>query len=1349
MKRIGLVACMTAVALLGLAPWQPAAATFKVLTDHRGSAELAGGSRTLLFESYTSVTELPGSGWPVFGAVASITEFGEPWITVPAAPIHVDGTWRIETIQLVAFGEEWVTGGAAGGPRGAQLLFYADNGGLPGDLLLEAPPLIIEGQMLEYVVSIAGLEVTNDTVWVALVRDIGFGEDTRLAWAQSTTTGSMAKSVNAGQTWDQLGSPFSAVALPAMKIMGEVIPDPPADNLFANYQTLAELPGNGYSVFGRHTCLEIYEQGWEGTGVAIQVTIPRLTTWVPSEIIIPGFNQTWVTGEPADPELVKVNIYADLNGVPDRLLASAQGLQVGNLTEGSVQFTQAVPLTGTVWFAVMPTTELTKMGWAQSTSAGRIAKSINNGGTWNEMGSPFEATQPAIAIRGKSVPGTILYRNFVTATELPGNGYPILGADACASLLSQNWAGTCVALKLEIPRGSTWIPSGLDLVSFNESWVTGDPAPADAMTMRILGDASGLPDPANVLFEQSGLSAAEFTEYAVDVAGSLALKGNVWLSFCPETPDGSIGWAKATSSGTIAKSISMGATWNEMTSPVVAELPALSITGREVQGDILYSNYETLEQLPGNGYAAFGATACQTIFEQPWPGTGVAVKVTVPRGQNWLIDKITVGAFNASWVTGEAALPDAFQCSIYGDNSGVPDPEQLLASLPAGRIEGFAEVNLTLPEMTEFRGSFWIALLPVGLEAKVGWAQTTSSGNVAKSITNGQTWNEMGSPFSAAEPAITITGRQVNGNVLYTNYTTSYDLPGNGYPVFGADAVTEVFGEVWEGTAVAMKIQVPTDTSWLLDSLSLPLFESSWVTGEPHPLVEIAQVRLYGDLDGVPNPARLLFTTTDVRVDSFNEVTVNLANAPAMKEGFWIALAPTLPTTKMAWAQTADAVGTVAKSITNCASWNDLGSPFIAALPAMTLTGREVSGNVLFHNYTDFDSLVGNGYPVLGGQACWELLQQEWPATAVACKVDAGINGWTPESIQIAAFNSSWVTGDPSVEEFAQILVVGDNAGVPNPDLVYAISDVLIGREGEAGAPLTMTTTLSGAFWVVLAPGNHDARIGFAASNQTGAVAKSITAGQTWNEMGSPFMISQPALMLKGQEVPCTHHGDVNFDGSYTAGDAQSAFYMALGFLDPTFAEACAADCNNDGSITAGDAQIIFGAALGMMSCFDPIGPIEPQMSMTAMPLLRSNSAAALEPQLSDTLFLETGAACPGEQMIVAVVIENHDSAIDAFTIDVSYDPDSLKFSDCDQGELVPEIGWVMFDCQVVSPGVVRVAGFTVNDGITTGKLGSLFDLNFTVIDRECVDRATSGLAILRIQDALSGFVVIDNAESW
>ncbi len=66
---------------------------------------------------------------------------------------------------------------------------------------------------------------------------------------------------------------------------------------------------------------------------------------------------------------------------------------------------------------------------------------------------------------------------------------------------------------------------------------------------------------------------------------------------------------------------------------------------------------------------------------------------------------------------------------------------------------------------------------------------------------------------------------------------------------------------------------------------------------------------------------------------------------------------------------------------------------------------------------------------------------------------------------------------------------------------------------------------------------------------------------------------------------PCWHGGDVNTDGLVSAGDAQTAFFIALGGIQPTPEQFCAADCNGNGVVSAGDAQLIFYAAIGAGTC--------------------------------------------------------------------------------------------------------------------------------------------------------------------
>jgi hypothetical protein len=70
----------------------------------------------------------------------------------------------------------------------------------------------------------------------------------------------------------------------------------------------------------------------------------------------------------------------------------------------------------------------------------------------------------------------------------------------------------------------------------------------------------------------------------------------------------------------------------------------------------------------------------------------------------------------------------------------------------------------------------------------------------------------------------------------------------------------------------------------------------------------------------------------------------------------------------------------------------------------------------------------------------------------------------------------------------------------------------------------------------------------------------------------------------------CINHGDVDFNGVLTAGDAQMTFNIVLGTMIPTYEEECAADCDGNGTVTAADAQRIFLSVLGLVpGCEDPI----------------------------------------------------------------------------------------------------------------------------------------------------------------
>jgi len=189
----------------------------------------------------------------------------------------------------------------------------------------------------------------------------------------------------------------------------------------------------------------------------------------------------------------------------------------------------------------------------------------------------------------------------------------------------------------------------------------------------------------------------------------------------------------------------------------------------------------------------------------------------------------------------------------------------------------------------------------------------------------------------------------------------------------------------------------------------------------------------------------------------------------------------------------------------------------------------------------------------------------------------------------------------------------------------------------------------------------------------------------------------------------CLNNGDVNQDHDVTAGDAQTAFYIALGIHQPTFSERCSADCNGDGDVTAGDSQIIFFRALGIpgYQCVDPLqkgdtddGAKEREADATENGSLTITHA--------DQVWLTYAV---GEQTLVLVNLDNQATAVDGFMLDVRYDPENLKYLRCETGSLNP--GWAMFDCHEREPGLLRIGGFALERTIEPGGQGILATLRF------------------------------------
>ncbi|MBN1296988.1 choice-of-anchor J domain-containing protein [bacterium] len=204
---------------------------------------------------------------------------------------------------------------------------------------------------------------------------------------------------------------------------------------------------------------------------------------------------------------------------------------------------------------------------------------------------------------------------------------------------------------------------------------------------------------------------------------------------------------------------------------------------------------------------------------------------------------------------------------------------------------------------------------------------------------------------------------------------------------------------------------------------------------------------------------------------------------------------------------------------------------------------------------------------------------------------------------------------------------------------------------------------------------------------------------------------------------PCVHHGDVNFDGEVTSGDAQLTFMIALGMITPSYEEACAADCNGNDEITAGDAQQVFMTALGMTSCVDPMPDVT--VRLRAPESVERYPVALYARQIEDRM------------MVVEIRITDGNQPIDAFTVTCALHPD-FALTDCHIGPVDP--GWVEFGCHENGDGTIRVGGYT--DGQPAAHLSPEFRgvLAVLILDgpvRVLMEEAMAPIRIIGVADDL------------
>ncbi|MEW5902066.1 MAG: hypothetical protein AB1715_11435, partial [Acidobacteriota bacterium] len=217
---------------------------------------------------------------------------------------------------------------------------------------------------------------------------------------------------------------------------------------------------------------------------------------------------------------------------------------------------------------------------------------------------------------------------------------------------------------------------------------------------------------------------------------------------------------------------------------------------------------------------------------------------------------------------------------------------------------------------------------------------------------------------------------------------------------------------------------------------------------------------------------------------------------------------------------------------------------------------------------------------------------------------------------------------------------------------------------------------------------------------------------------------------------PCARLGDVNNDGSVTPGDAQSAFEIYLGKLNPTFCQSMTSDGNCSGTTTPGDAQDIFEHYLGKknlpLCCAESssvLVDLAMEASLTALEdtrdfrpergsrsLERSRSFPDPEErrrgaELRRRVFVLDSIGRPGEIVNIPVLVTNP-SGLGSFGFDVLYPGDLLEFLGAEKTVLTQEFDDLFGNEE--APGLVHVEG-AAQQAILDNELGALVLLVFRV----------------------------------
>ncbi|MDI6752400.1 MAG: clostripain-related cysteine peptidase [bacterium] len=215
-------------------------------------------------------------------------------------------------------------------------------------------------------------------------------------------------------------------------------------------------------------------------------------------------------------------------------------------------------------------------------------------------------------------------------------------------------------------------------------------------------------------------------------------------------------------------------------------------------------------------------------------------------------------------------------------------------------------------------------------------------------------------------------------------------------------------------------------------------------------------------------------------------------------------------------------------------------------------------------------------------------------------------------------------------------------------------------------------------------------------TDSSGIIAEAIFSVIYEEEGTSILYLSQLKDDLKGFGVisgiftSFPHHGDVNNDNEITPDDALIAFKAYLGLYPLTnYWQRSVADRNKDGEVTPKDALITFKEYLGIKSLF-----------------------ASQPTKLNTTQIISVRSATdvPCSSVVIRIDLESNDRQVDAFGLELLYDPNILVYREAKTGILTENP--IFFDSSIVSTGTVRIGWFGT---ATIGSAGSFLDIIFDI----------------------------------